>query len=50
MESSRFRRILIGYFMLGYVNVNDCFTGKGARNRRKAIVKIRRNPLLRFFP
>ena len=41
---------------LGYVNVNDCPAGlenrlrrvKGAKNRRKATVKIRRNLLLRL--
>ena len=35
------------YFRLGLVNVNDCPTGleppAGAKNRRKATVKIRRN-------
>ena len=40
-------------FRLVLVNVNDCHSElepcAGARNRRMATVKIRRNPLLRFL-
>ena len=44
---------MIGYFKLGHVIVKDCpvwlgIGPAGARNRRKATVKIRQNPLLRF--
>ena len=35
---------LIGYFRLSYLMVGDC--PAGARNRRKATVKIRRNTVL----
>ena len=50
---------MMGYFRLGYVRVNEYPAGleppAGARNRKKATVKIRRNwplrilPLIRFF-
>ena len=43
----------MGCFSLGYIRVNDSLAGlkhhKGARNKRKATVKIRRNPLLRIL-
>ncbi len=43
---SHIRRM--GYFRLGWVKVNE--GPAGARNRRKATVKIRRNPPLRILP
>ena len=39
-------QLLMGYFWLGKVNVNDC---PAERNRKKASVKIRQNPSLRFL-
>ncbi len=36
------------YFRLGYV-IGPAGTAAGARNRRKAIMKIRRNPALRIL-
>ncbi len=42
------QQLLICYFRLGYVRVNDCLAGlkpyTGARNRKMATVKIRSNP------
>ena len=39
---------MMGYFNIGWVRVNE--RPAGARNRRKATMKIRRNPPIRILP